>query len=453
MALITNQSQLNVGTELVIDEVNRTFQLVEAGNLVFKDGVNIGALYSKFVSLWNTASYQDSPFPMTAGNLKAGDFAFGTDGTEFNGWAPLDDATRNALRNGGWQEYDSSGALLREYSGFLGLGEINTGAQPYYILETGDVPTNFPFDDQFNVGIQTFGDAANGNFDKRANADTQAKAFVREQGQLFFDSVLSDTGSTIGPDLARFLIANRPDTNIIATDSDVTTISLYQGITVTYHATDQLRTIGGTDYPFRIIIEGNNGTNQEVYTKVQYLLRQDADIDSGPGFVNGRTADLLAEFGAAGLTTAQGVYIDNLNPSDANNVVFTDQNGVERTNPVTVPMNLSFTNNLTTGGAGTFRLMFEAPPGAGNDYGEAGAITVRDALGNPVEGNITSGSLGFTFDFDGDTLGGPAGTDKAVVLFGVNPGHAKPTPVRGTINGTTGLTLGLVAQSDPAYAA
>lgn len=66
MAKITSQSQLVVGTEIVIDEAAKTIQLLEAGNLIFKDGVTLQAVYSKLVSLWATSTYQDSPFPMYA---------------------------------------------------------------------------------------------------------------------------------------------------------------------------------------------------------------------------------------------------------------------------------------------------------------------------------------------------------------------------------------------------
>ena len=45
--------------------------------------------------------------------------------------------------------------------------------------------------------------------------------------------------------------------------------------------------------------------------------------------------------------------------------------------------------------------MYSAPAGAGNDYGEAGAITVKNAVGTPITGEISSGSIGFSFDYDG----------------------------------------------------
>ena len=242
MAKITSKSQLNVGTELVIDETAKTIRLVAAGNLVAKDGVTIQAVYSKVVDLWATASYQDSPFPMYAIDALSGQFQIGTDGATFSGWNWFDDTTRNMLRDGGWSEYSAAGVLQAQYAGFVGLGSINSGAQPYYHLATTDAPTNFPFTDQFNVGVKVYGDATNGNFDKR----TYAKTFCREYGKKYKSSVLADTGKTgTGAYLVNFLIANEDDLKIQANDAAMSGAP-YSGITVSYYTANQSRTIGGT---------------------------------------------------------------------------------------------------------------------------------------------------------------------------------------------------------------
>lgn len=109
MAKITSKASLNVGTEIVINEPARTIQLVAAGNLVFKDGVTLQAIYSKLVDLWATSTYQDSPFPMYAIDALSGQFQIGTDGATFSGWTWADTNTRNALRDGGWSEFNAAG--------------------------------------------------------------------------------------------------------------------------------------------------------------------------------------------------------------------------------------------------------------------------------------------------------------------------------------------------------
>ena len=461
MAKITSKSSLNVGTEIVINEVAKTIQLVAAGNLVAKDGVTLQAVYSKLVDLWATASYQDSPFPMYAIDALSGQFQIGTDGATYSGWTWADDTTRNMLRDGGWSEYSAAGVLQQQFAGFIGLGSIGptTTCQPYYHLATTDAPTNFPFTDQFNVGVKVYGDATHGNFDKR----TYAKTFIREYGKKFKSSVLADTGATgTGAFKVNFLVSNEDDLKITgllgavqATGDSAMSGAPYSGITVAYYSSDQNRTIGGSQYPFRIIIEGNGGTLEQIYAKVQYLLRQNSDINTGgtAGSVTGKTAADLLTFVGDTLVTAQGVYIDDVLAADSNRVEFYDQNNVKRTNPYTAAGTITF-NSPLVGAGSSYRLMFSSPPGAGNDYGEAGAITVNDASGTPITGTISAASIPFTYDYDGNTQGGySGGTERPVTLIGIRPGSGKFVVATGTLTRSKAIALSLVAEQDRVYSA
>lgn len=447
MSKITTRAGLTVGIELTVDETNRTITLNVAGNLVAKDGVTLQALYSKLVELWATASYQDSPFPMYAIDALSGQFQFGTDGATFSGWKPANDASRQMLRDGGWSEYSAAGVLNRQYVGIVGLGAVSSGAQLYYQRASGGSSINFTFADQANEGIQVYGDASNGNFDTR----TYFKGFAREAGYKYKDSVLADTGKTAtGAYLVNLLLSNEADPKILANDAAMSGAP-YSGITVTYFAADQNRSIGGTNYPFRVVINGNSATLEQVYTKVQYLLRQASDIDSGAGTVVGKTADALLAFVGDTLQTTTSVYIDNVAAADSNRVIFRDKNGVDRTNPYTAAGTIN-ANAVLVGSGSSYRLMYTAPAGAGNDYGEAGAVTVNDATGTPITGNIASGAIAFTFDYDGNTQAGYAGgTDRPVTLIGIRPGSGKFVVAIGTLTRSKTIVLSLVAEQDRAY--
>ncbi len=458
MAKITTRAELNVGTELLIDEPNRTYSLVEAGNLNAKDGCTWQALYSKFVDLWATATYQDSPFPMNALDALSGQYQVGIDaGGNPNGWAPANQATKDRLRDGGAEYYDDAGTLLMVDAGVVGLGSVSAGAQLYYQRDAADAPTNFVFDDQANQCVQVYGDAANGNFDKRAFF----KAFCREQGKKYSDSVLADTGKTgTGAFIVNMLLSNEDDLKISDLDAEMGNAP-YDAITVTYYGVDQNRLIGGVNYPFRVIIEGNNATLEQIYTKVQYLLRQDSDIDSGAGSVNGKTAALLLNFVGDELQTTQGVYVDNIQSADSNRIVFQDQNGVNRTNPFTAAGEMSF-NAVMVGAGSSYRLMYadidadgsgdgNTDDGDTDDYGQADAVTVLDATDAPITGEITAGTIPFTFDYDGDIAGGDAATDKAVVLVGIRPNSSKFAVATGVLTRSKAIKLALVAEADRAY--
>ena len=444
---ITDPDLLVEGTELTLDLTAKTFKLNEAGNLNFKEGVTLQALYSKFIKLWETSAKNRYAFPMYVIDAKSGQFQIGTDGGTYNGWKPLDDATRQALRDGGWSEYSAAGDLLRQYVGIVSLGDVNTGAQLYYQRASTDAPSNFTFTDEVNEGIQVYGDAANGNLDKR----TYFKAFVREYGKKYKSSTLADTGQTAtGAYTVNVLLSNEDDLKITHNDTTVSTTLPYTGITITYYGSDQTKTIGAGSYPFRVVINGNNATLEQIYEKVQYQLRQATDIDAGAGSVIGKTASELLTFVGDTLVTSQGVFVENIQAADLNRIEFYDQNNVKRVYPYSAAGTISFNTPLVTGSAGYY-IMYFADTVTG-DYGTANAIVVNDKDGVPIQGTINAASKSFTFDYDGNVQGSrTAGTDAGIVLVAGNKGYAKPVVVTGTITRAKGISFTATAETDRAF--
>lgn len=553
MAKITSRTLLDVGTELTIDETLKTFTLNVAGDLVAKDGVTLQALYSKFVELWATSTYQDSPFPMYAIDALSGQFQFGTDGATFSGWKPANDATRQMLRDGGWSEYNSAGVLARQYAGIVGLGSVSTGAQLYWQRDsTNATPTNFTFTDQCNEGVQVYGnvaaDATTTTFDNR----TYFKGFVREYQKKYKDSVLADTGKTAtGAYLVNLLLSNETDLDITVADASITS-SPYSEINVKYFATAFSKAIditGGTARDFGIVIDvgthsgvdgvsngtttfttaaaGITGANYtggtlivhegagkgtytisgtpaagsitttvavtgsasglsftlqraapvsaslaQIYTKIQYQLRQATSINATPSGVSviGKTASILLNFVGSALKAGfyaptnpagggTGVTIMGYATADTNSFTSYDNTStlavpVTRDYPYAAAGTITF-NTPLVGAGSSYRLMFTSPPGAGNDYGESGAITVNNAAGTPITGTISAASIAFDYDYDGNTQGGYAGgTDRPVTLVGVRPGTgaAKFVVATGTLSRSKAISLSLVAEVDRVYA-
>lgn len=449
MAKITDPDLLVLNTSLTLDTTAKTFTLVEAGSLIAKDGITIQCIYSKFVELWTTSAYNKFPFPAYAIDAKSGQFQFGTDGQTYNGWKPANDVTRQMMRDGGWSEYSTLGVLNRQYVGMIALASgFPAGAQFYYQKNATGPATNFTFTDAPNQGIQVFGDAANGAFDDR----TYFKLFSREYGYTYDNAVLGDVGaSSTGAFTVALPIAVGSDLKITANDVSMTNAP-YNNINITYYAADQSRTIGASSYNFRIIIAGNNATAEQIYTKIEYLLRQNSDIDTGVGTVTGQTANSLLYFIGDTMYTTQGVYIDNYNTNDINRLVFNDQTGVNRIFPYTASGNLNFNSFLQSGNTGYYRMYFTVLPGANNDYGEAGAVTVNDKDGTPITGTISSASISFSFAYDANVQGGrTAATDAGITVVAGNKGFAKPVVTQYTITRTTGQSISLVAEQDRAY--
>jgi hypothetical protein len=449
MTKIVNRALLIVGTELTINEPARTFTLNPVGNLIAKSGVTLQALYARFVDLWATSVYQDSPFPMYAIDALSGQFQFGTDGATFSGWKPSDDATRQMLRDGGWSEFSSTGVLNRQYVGIVGLGAVSANAQIYYQRVLGGASINTTFTDQVNEGIQIFGDATNGSFDNR----TFFKGYLREQGKKYKDSTLADTAKTsTGANIVNLLLSNEDDLKIQAADNAMSGAP-YNNITVNYFTVNQTRTIGGASRNFKIIIAGNGATLEQIYTKIQFLLRQSTNINTAgtDGVKTGKIQNALLNFVGDTLVTSQSVFVDNIQAADSNRIEFFDDSNVQRLNPFSSAGFINF-NSPLIGAGSSFRLLFTSPPGAGNDFGEAGAITVNNAAGAPITGSITSASIGFDYDYDGNIQGGAtAATDRAVTLIGIRPGSGKYVAATGILTRSKSIALSLVAEADRVY--
>jgi hypothetical protein len=202
---------------------------------------------------------------------------------------------------------------------------------------------------------------------------------------------------------------------------------------------------------------------QQIYTKIQYQLRQNSNINglSGGTSVTGKTASLLLNFVGSALKAGfyaptnpagggSGVTVMGYASADVNSFTSYDNTATARDYPYSSAGTINCNANLTVGGAGYYRMYFTTNP-AGN-YGTASAVTVNDASGNPIAGAITGGTINFTFDYTGSVQGGrTAGTDAAVTVVAGNPGHAKPVVTTGTITASKAISISLVAESDRSY--
>jgi len=340
--------------------------------------------------------------------------------------------------------------LNRQYVGIVSLGEVSAGAQLYYQKVSGGASANFTFTDECNEGIQVFGDATNGSFDSRV----YFQAFVREYAKKYKASTLADTGqSATGAYTVNVLLSNEDDLKITADDTSVGANSPYTGISVKYDTDTTNKTIGAGSYPFKKTIAHTNATRYEIYTKMQYLLRQGTDINTGGtgGTVTGKTADEICYF--VGDTLYSKAFFTPI-PADLNDVVFIDDNGVQRTFPYASAGTMTFNTPLTTGGTGYYIMYFLDTPLVNGDYGSSATVTVNDKDGVPIQGTISGGSIAFTFDYDGNVQGGrTAGVPADVVIVAGNKGSAKPVVAQGTITRSKGISIGLVAETDRAYVA
>lgn len=225
------------------------------------------------------------------------------------------------------------------------------------------------------------------------------------------------------------------------------------------------RLIGSSYYPYTVIIDGDTtvGTSvsgsartNEIYEAVQYLLRQDIDIDSSTGTVTGKTASGLLRFVGDTLVTASGVYIDSFNTQDTNSITFTDSLGNARTFPYVAAITINFGENLQNDQYSKFWLYFTNANG--NTFGSLNAIVVKDKDTNDISGLVnpawpTKRSFAsFSFNYDSNVQGGrTAGTDADVTLVAIGLGTGQYVSATGTISRSTANAISAIASLERNY--
>ncbi len=390
MALITDPDLLNQGTEVVINTGAKTIALAETGNLS-SDGVTLKALYSFLKEEWkDDATLIKYDFPMTP--ITDEQMQIGVSSRN-NGWNFANSTTRELIRTGGWQEVNASGTVTAEYAGIVTLGSLEPGTQVYYQQQAGGSTTNFVLPNAVNQAVKVF---ENGSFDYRSYMTLRA----RRQGNKYATSTLTDIGvTTMTYQVYRFPLATSSDIKILGVDTtidanadNVADIAPYDGMSITFHNTAQSRTIGGVSRNFGIIIDGNNGTLEQIYTYVQWALRRTVDIDDDASSLIGLIAPELLEFVGDTLNTkfananpeagGNGVFIDNIQTTDVNRIVFRDNTNTARTYPYTANLTINFSSTLQSDADAIYRVFFtndDAGANAGNDFGTSGAIIPRSS--------------------------------------------------------------------------
>jgi hypothetical protein len=207
---------------------------------------------------------------------------------------------------------------------------------------------------------------------------------------------------------------------------------------------------------------------EEIYTAVQYLLRQNADIDSTGQSVTGKTADQIMYFigdtlvsgrSAAGAQPTNpngggsGVIIEGFDANDTNRLAFYDNGNTSRTFPFVATLTINFGANLVADTNAKYWVYFTTLPGAGNDFGESGAVLVQDHEGNNMNGNVSGqSSITLTFDYDNNVQGGrTAATDASVTAVAIGLSTGQYVKATGLIERSTSNVISLVAALERNY--
>lgn len=451
MALITDPDLLldsaadDGSTNIFINTSAQTIKLVPGqGALIAADGATIKSIYSFLKEEWKND-------PLSK-NLAAFDFPMVPITDEFfqlvNGWNWADVTTTQTVRRGGWEVLNSSGNTTEHWVGSAILN-AESDDQVYYDIGAGAIDFTFPGNTA--EAIQVISDPnGDGNYSDGFNNSTNVIVRNREQGQIFSSTSSIGIGEAnlLAPKLYSLSLPTGTDLNIAESDANIGTQAPYTGMSIEFFTTPQSRTIGATSRDFGIIIDGNNGTKQEIYEFVQWAIRQTSDQDAGAGTLNGNLMPELLEFVGSTLKTktaenyqggGTGVYIDNFQATDTNDLVFVDNTATERTFPFVAAGTLQFNTNLINDTDAVYFVYFSDGVTSGLEYGNSTAILVDNNSGSDLTGLVSGqASISFDFDYDGNNQGARTpGTDANVtaIAIGLNTGqYVKTTATIGRNN-------------------
>lgn len=489
MAKITDPDLLNQGTEVdfitgsLAIKLNRGQGAMTSSNGLASDaGVSLQTLYSFIKEEWkNDNNLIKFPFPMIS--ITSEQFEF-INGWNLSGSAELSSsgtstvaldpsASHWLVKDGGWAVIDpNTGANSEEWMNITTLGAFDdsTVDQAYFVQidPTNDanyllaIPSASVFPGEVNQGIQIY---ATASFDYR----DYFNIFLREESKTYanYDLLAEQNLTALTYRKYALPLANGNDLKVTSSDAGidpdqdgVPNFAPYSGMSITYYTSSQARTIGGTPYNFDVIIDGNQGTAEQIYEFVQFSLRQQIDIDAGDNYTGKRgevQGDLLQFIGDT-LRTEQGVYIDDFQSADTNRIEFVDNTGTVRTFPFVAAGTLLFNDNLQNDANAIYKVFFtndDTGDNTGRDFGTQNAIILeQNTAGNLLTGSVaTSASVAFDYDYDNNIQRGTdsSGSDVPFTAVALGLGTAQYVVTTGTITRAVGQTVNFVAALERNY--
>lgn len=427
------------------DTVAKTIQLVAGGNLVAKDGVTGQCLYS----LIKTAIRLDPDLPKYP--LPVLEMIHDESLELINGWTLLDATSVKMVRDCGIAYVNAAGVTTAMYACFVTLGTVLSGA-PYYTLSSSTSATTAAFTHvvlggafSINELVQIYSDV-NGDgipdYDYRA----YAKVFLREYGYTYDESDNTAIGyPVLTYKKYNFPITHSVDAGVVADDATVDAALPYTGMSLTWFAAAQSRSLGANGpYNYHVVVDGNmaqNATHSQVYTWVQRQLRKVVDIDAGAGNRTGAVAAALVVMDGPTLKTlvqaSGGVHVDNLAATSYNNITEADDTGVYRVYPYVAAIALEFDSFLVADIGPAKFWLFDAAT-----YGTAGATLLKNAAAVDIAGNVTGSSMTFSYAW---------AADKPYVGVAVGLSSGKVATVTGSILQSTANKATFVAGKERWY--
>lgn len=390
----------------------------------------------------------------------SGTFKFGGAYNYINSRKPSTTGDRSIVRGSGWNEIASDGGTDRIYFGNKGLSNIEATSQPYYQLSVGGAPVNYAKLGQIDEAVQVYGSTANtptdagaGNFDTRTYEAVSVRTFGfnYDRKETTNDLGISELGGYSTGFAVNESAHLTTGTYALADVFGGAQISPWTGMTLEKLATPQVESgFNEANGSFSWVLNNTaNGNLNQCVAFLDALAQTDDDIDSGTETItNGQRVGTWYYYNATGqiVTTsgadALGLYIENIPVADEQKVVFTDDSAAIKTRPFVVGLEATIGANAKADANAWFHSYFAAA------YNTAGAVTVEDSSNAEIKGLAStadgSNKINRSFDYDGDTVGGTAGTNKNAVFLCEGDGGATQAKTLYTITRQTTVAFACI---------
>jgi len=419
-------------TEILrFDTTAQTIELVEGGAFTFSDGVTGQCLFSRIKTV-----IRASPL-LTSVPLPVKEMIHDESMELLAGWTFKNTNTLKSIRDCGVAYVNAAGVITAEFACFVSLGELPAAADIataiYYTQSSAtdastatfthvNTGTTFGVNELVQIYSDTNGDGTP-DYDYRA----YSKLFLRPGGYTFDESSNAD----IGYPVLTYKKYNYPLTSVVdagVTETDAT-VSAYTGMAIQWYATAQPYSLGTNGpYNYHVNITANGKTHAQVYSWVQWRLRQATDIDAGASVRNGNVSAALTFMDGAVLKTIYqtgvgGVHISGVAASSYNYVNERDDLNLLRAYPLSVSVVCEFDGYLI-GDASSYFWIFRT-----SDYGTPGATPLLDSLGVQMKGAATANtSFSYVHTVDVPVTAIALGEDGAKIA--VATGTIEPSGVK-----------------------
>jgi hypothetical protein len=428
------------GGALNVTAFKKTFQFLEAGALSFVDGVASITWASEVVDQWDTGDLDIYDKIFTSIEPRAKSLA------ALNGWQPHDSDTLLALRDMALEIRDTATATASLIYACARSGSLNEATDQFYFWPATDAELTAPsaavttgYINQLILLVDTPNSIDNrGNWTFRCLEP--GKTHVQEVTDIQYAEIVPvSANNSLDPKLA-------DGGGALLVSDGVVIGGIYTNILVNVDVDSQYDgTVDSIVYSFVGYVDADSQSNQNVHTKIHYLLRQPTNINNdvtGPT-IRGDKAPPLTAFLGDTLFVDQ-YFLLNYDTSERNSLRLIDDGGTTRQWPSIFTLTVTA---ATIAAGGTFSVIHE------DSFGASAPTYLQDEATVAQQDITIAASVSIVIAYSSYSVGAhPAGTPIPLRLTWNRPGFIEPDNLAFTMSAAN-QTVAISPTADPSYSA